>query len=190
MDNVDENLIVLEGNKEVVETVVGCLREIGMEIPNKNDLEIFIRKHGCEYVFEDEIRSVKGKNITDNTFLPKRDKKLYSIDASAIAEILNSDTVQFMISSGTVGVIITSVVNAIKSEGEIEIDEKGNVKKIRFKGMSVHKAQLMVKKITEAIKKSNGSCTDCGSNTSQIGNFKEIDPEGNNAQCIERVEEN
>lgn len=138
-----DHILMIDGNEDIVSEFNVRLLELGMipvEMDTANNLG---EKAYSDLDSEEEINSFE-----DEVFFGKKDNSQYTFEPVTIVSLAVT-----LLGSAGFASIVTSVLNAHKGEGNIEIDEKGNITKITFKDMNPKKVPKMIEEISEAARK-------------------------------------
>lgn len=138
-----DHILVIDGNEDIVSEFNAKLLELGM-IP----IEMDTANSLGEKIYSDVNSEEENNSFEDEAFFGKKDNSQYTFEPITIVSLAVT-----LLGSAGFASIVTSVLNAHKGEGNIEIDEKGNVTKITFKDMNPRKVPKMIEEISEAARK-------------------------------------
>lgn len=142
-DDMADHILMIDGNEDIVSEFNARLLELGM-IP----IEMDTANNSGEKVYSDVNLGEKPNSFGEEDFLGKKDDSQYTFEPITMVSLAVT-----LLGSAGFASIVTSVLNAHKGEGDIEIDEKGNITKITFKDMNPRKVPKMIEEISEAARK-------------------------------------
>ncbi len=140
-------ILMLDGDENIVSEFKDGLLNLGV-VPIELDTMIETDRELQTVLNFDESNN-SPIPFEDEAFFGKRDDSQYGVDPTVISFAVT------LLTSASFASIVTSILNAHKGDGSIEIDEKGNITKVTFNNVNPKKVPKMITGISQAINDAN-----------------------------------